>query len=139
MTMVIDASVAAKWFFEEEFTQNALFLISADRDLIAPDVILPEVCNVAWRRVLDDGFSAAQARSIALALPDLLAMTIPSDELIGSALDLALELQHPVYDCMYLALSQARQVGLVTADRKLLRRLAECRWPGEAFHLSEVL
>jgi predicted nucleic acid-binding protein len=42
-----------------------------------------------------------------------------SRELLDLALDLSWEWQHPVYDCIYVALAIRRGVPLVTADRRL--------------------
>jgi len=37
---------------------------------------------------------------------------------------LALELDHPVYDCFYLALAELERNSMVTADQRLLARLS---------------
>jgi predicted nucleic acid-binding protein len=37
-------------------------------------------------------------------------------------------LRHPVYDCFYLALAEREDATLVTADRRLIGRLAGSRW-----------
>ncbi len=44
----------------------------------------------------------------------------PTEQLAAEALALALDLDHPVYDCVYLALAIARDLPLVTADRRLI-------------------
>jgi predicted nucleic acid-binding protein len=48
--------------------------------------------------------------------------------LAGRALEIAAELRHPAYDCFYLALAQERRAQLVTADRRLISRLAGTPW-----------
>ena len=53
-----------------------------------------------------------------VALPDVVILR-PSSELIVPATAIALALDHPVYDCLYLACAEAEGVPLVTADRKL--------------------
>jgi predicted nucleic acid-binding protein len=47
----------------------------------------------------------------------------PTASLAPRALELALNLDHPVYDCFYLALAEAETAQMVTADRHLERRL----------------
>jgi predicted nucleic acid-binding protein len=37
---------------------------------------------------------------------------------------IALDLDHPVYDCFYLALAEIEQNAMVTADQRLLTRLS---------------
>ena len=44
--------------------------------------------------------------------------------LVPRAMDLARRLDHPVYDCVYLALAEREHAALVTADQRLLRRLS---------------
>ena len=47
----------------------------------------------------------------------------PLRPLASSAAALARALDHPVYDCFYLALAEAENVPLVTADRRLMAAL----------------
>jgi predicted nucleic acid-binding protein len=46
------------------------------------------------------------------------------DALERRALELAIALDHPVYDCLYLALAERMGVGMVSADRRFLRAMA---------------
>jgi len=48
--------------------------------------------------------------------------------LSARAFALAHELDHPVYDCVYLALAEVEDARLVTADRRLLARLRGSAW-----------
>jgi predicted nucleic acid-binding protein len=47
MILVVDASVACKWFVEEDGSQAAEALLDSGSTLLAPDLLVPEVCNVA--------------------------------------------------------------------------------------------
>ena len=50
MSLVVDASVAFKWFLSEEpHASRALTVLEAGTPLIAPDFLIAEVCNAAWR------------------------------------------------------------------------------------------
>jgi len=51
VTLVIDASVACKWFIAEPQSDSAEALLAGGEVLIAPDLIVPEVCNVAWLKL----------------------------------------------------------------------------------------
>ena len=46
MTLVVDASVACKWFIAEAASDAAEALVAGGQMLLAPDLIVPEVCNV---------------------------------------------------------------------------------------------
>jgi predicted nucleic acid-binding protein len=42
-------------------------------------------------------------------------------------MDLARRLNHPIYDCVYLALAERERARFVTADQRLLRRAVSLR------------
>lgn len=138
MSWVVDASVAAKWFFEEEWTENARALIRSGRELVAPDLILLEVANVGWKRAVRGAVPAEQVVALAGALPQVLSLLIPSGEVLGRATELALLLQHPIYDCAYLAVAELQKAPLVTADRRLLATTSRASWKGTMVHLNEI-
>jgi predicted nucleic acid-binding protein len=45
MILVIDASVALKWFVDEPRRDQTRDVLGSDFDLVAPDLILVEVAN----------------------------------------------------------------------------------------------
>jgi len=45
---------------------------------------------------------------------------VPVEDLRNRALELAIELDHPIYDCFYLALAERERCPLVTADKRLV-------------------
>jgi predicted nucleic acid-binding protein len=51
---------------------------------------------------------------------------------------LARELDHPVYDCFYLALAEREDVPLVTGDGRLVGKVARTRWGGLVRRLGPV-
>jgi hypothetical protein len=68
MTLVVDASIATKWFVEEAGREQALQILDwANRH--APDLIVAEVANVVWTKALRGQVTDAQARAICGAQP----------------------------------------------------------------------
>ena len=51
MIMIVDASVAAKWYLPEEDSDKALALLGMPLQLFAPSLIKLEVCAAITRRV----------------------------------------------------------------------------------------
>jgi predicted nucleic acid-binding protein len=51
------------------------------------------------------------------------------EALLEPAARLAVDLDHPAHDCMYLALAHATGRKFVTADERLLRKLRQARRP----------
>jgi predicted nucleic acid-binding protein len=123
MTLVVDASVALKWFVSEPGSDAAVRVLDSGEPLIAPDLVLAEVCNAAWkslrRRQLDD----AQFDEVATDMPEAFQRLVTLDRLVRPAAALARTLDHPIYDCFYLALAEAEDVPMVTADRRLVTAL----------------
>ncbi|MGN6573805.1 MAG: type II toxin-antitoxin system VapC family toxin [Pseudolabrys sp.] len=118
MTLVVDASVAVKWVLSEPGSPNARSL-QAEGGLIAPSLIAAEVGNALWKAVRRDGFARQDAldaiRTILLAFDAL----IPIEDLRLRALELSLDLGHPIYDCFYLALAERERAPLVCVDGSL--------------------
>jgi predicted nucleic acid-binding protein len=137
VNLVVDASVALKWFLvEEPNTQQALALIEGGSTLIAPDLLIAEVSNAAWRSARLGRLSDAQVTEIAASLPHFFDALVSSTDLAPRAVAIASQLDHPLYDGLYLALAEAEQTSLVTADLHLLGKLKGTSWERWACNLS---
>ncbi len=128
MIVVVDASVAVKWFIQEPDRPAARRLLEPDSRLVAPDLIVAEVASAVWKRVVAGEGDPRQAPLMAASLPRFFARLLPLAPLAARALEIASALRHPVYDCFYLALAEREEATLVTADRRLIGRLAGSRW-----------
>ena len=136
MKAVVDASVAVKWLFTEDGTVEARQLLAHRIALHAPDFILTEAANVIWKKARRREITDAQPYFEELArLGDLVALS-PSADLLAHAAAIAIEIDHPVYDCLYLACAEVEEAPLVTADRRLCDAARD--WPGaEVWHISD--
>lgn len=122
MTLVIDASVAVKWVLPEDGAERAAALRGQPDELIAPTLIAAEIGSTMRKQVAANQLAVAEARSAAEIATGLLNRLVPIPELAGRALELAIELRHPIYDCFYLALAEREDVALVTADEELIAK-----------------
>jgi predicted nucleic acid-binding protein len=50
---------------------------------------------------------------------------LPMRSLLEAATRIAVALDHPVYDCVYLAAAEAEGISMVTADERLLRKVRQ--------------
>ncbi|TKW65447.1 MAG: type II toxin-antitoxin system VapC family toxin [Paracoccus denitrificans] len=121
---VVDASTALKWVLQEEGSVAAVTLLDG-RPLYAPPLIYIEVANALWsavrrQRLLPE--EAADALDLITRAP--LRQAGEDASLAARALQLSLLLDHPVYDCSYLALAIRHKVPVVTADRRFVRAAA---------------
>ena len=122
--MIVDASVVVKWFVLEEQHDEARSLLAADEPLLAPDLLAIEVANVLWAKVRRRELEPAQAeRAIAAVGGRGEPQLRPSTPLLSPAFDLAVTLEQPVYDCLYVALARATDDRLWTADARLARAI----------------
>jgi predicted nucleic acid-binding protein len=123
MTIVVDASVAAKWLFREAQADRARMLLEESRagrlSLLAPELLLAEVGNALWKRVYRERLRADEVKVHYARFTRLCPRLIRISGLTEAALHLALEHRHPVYDCLYVALALEASCDLVTADEKL--------------------
>ncbi len=120
MNITLDASVAIKLYVLEDMHDTAHRLVAGAGALFAPDFLLVEVCNIAWKKVRRQEIGAVQAREI-LALLRRRLNFIATPELVEPALEIALTLGHPVYDCLYIACAEMTDSVVVTADERLVR------------------
>ena len=131
---MIDASVAVKWFAPEPLHESARELLQSSDQRVAPDWLLIEVANVLWKQQRRGNVKSAEAARILTLLPQLLTLHAGRD-LVAAASDIAIALDHPVYDCLYLALADKVGGQLVTADRELATRASaagyDCRFLGD--------
>lgn len=125
---VIDASVACKWLVEEEGSAEAVRLLETGEGLTAPDLVIPEVASVLWKKLLAGQITSPQAKAAVEELPGLFDELVPGVRLAPRSLAIAESLRHPVYDCFYLALAELRNFRLITADTEFVRRLRGTRW-----------
>ena len=118
--MIIDASVAFKLIVEEPDSEAAIAWVGR-AELSGPTLIHSEVGNALWKRVRKGELT--EDPEMAERLSDLgdYIRTIDETPLLPRALQLAIELGHAVYDCVYLALAEAEDESLLTADRRLIR------------------
>ncbi|HMB53400.1 MAG TPA: type II toxin-antitoxin system VapC family toxin [Thermoanaerobaculia bacterium] len=132
MKTVVDASVAVKWFLPDDEAEadadRALALLAALRDgrieIVQPPHWLAEVAAVAARlrpEIAHHVFRLLDAMELPVA---------DEPEVYETAIDLAVDHQHHLFDTLYHATAVVRQAELVTADDRYHRKVG---------HLPEVV
>ncbi len=128
---VVDASVAAKWYFPEKWRKEARNYVSPTVYLLAPDFLQIEFANILFKKEKHREIDATQAHTF---LQHFLSKTTieyySTNELIIRAHHLAREIGHPVYDCLYLALAEQAVSIVVTADKKFHDRVKSSQYAG---------
>ena len=124
--LVIDASVAAGWFVPDPGAEGQPTV--PDEPLIAPDLIVAELSNTFWKIARGGGLKPDQVGRMVAAIPEYFMRLEPAANIAARAIQLAFELDHPAYDCFYLSLAEREGATVVTADKRLLRRLSGTRY-----------
>jgi predicted nucleic acid-binding protein len=130
-TVVVDASVAAKWFLPppgETLTTEAEELlqsyVAGELRLLVPDLFWAELANIFWKAVRQGRWTRAAAETAILMLLDRTIPTTPVLALLEDAFAIALTFDRSVYDCLYVSLAIVSKCELVTADERLANALA---------------
>ena len=122
--IILDASVAVKWYFPESGSDAAIDLLGGSAEaLIAPDLFAVEVNAALVRK---GNMDKSQRDGIRLLIADFaekltrqqVRLTRLSGASIAKAANLALDLGHPLKDCIYLTLAMELDCELVTCDAK---------------------
>jgi predicted nucleic acid-binding protein len=137
MRLVVDASVALKWFVEEAGSDLAEH-VAMQHELIAPELIVAEVHNALWRIERLGRLGAEDVAEATASFPSYFDRLFALTPLEPLAARIARALDHPVYDCFYVALAEIDGSAMVTADRRFLERLAGSPWAARVVGLEAL-
>jgi predicted nucleic acid-binding protein len=134
--VVTDASVAVKWVVAEEHSAQAAEILRCDA-IHAPAHWLAEATNALWAKVARGDLPPEEVVIRAAALRQAPVRPAPLADLMEPALRLSLGHGVTVYDSLYIVLAQALGAVFVTADLRLIRKVAPglstglVRWVGD--------
>ena len=136
MTIIIDASIAFKCLVEEPDSRSALLLLQ-QQDCLTPDFLLVEVRNAILTRVRSKRLSPSTALALQQDLSELTISIVPTTRILPRAFAIALELGHPIYDCLYLAAAVTLDLQLVTGDQRFLSAVRRSKYVERGVSLAE--
>ena len=125
MKLTVDASVVVKWYVSETHSEQARALLGHRLRRFAPDFVLVELANIFWRKARLGEIGVPQPYFRELTRVREAVVLRPSAELIERAAEVAAQIDHPVYDCLYIACAEATGSTLITADRRLAGIVAD--------------
>ena len=140
---IVDASVVAKWFLAESDSARARSLIHKDHYLRAPDLLLPELVNVFWKRVQRQEMRSEEVET-ALDIfldhhADVTVRLLPSRIAAKQAWHIAHTEHRSVHDSLYLALAMQSRCRFVTADQRLVRSIKSPILRRHILSLSDIV
>ena len=135
--IVVDANVAVKWVIEQAHFEQARSIVEQGDDLLVPGMFVAEVTSTLWQYARARQIDKEQATRGVASILSLISYVERDVHLADDALSIGLELNYAPYDCFYLVLAMRRSAPLVTADKKLINRLATTRYKSHVIHLSD--
>lgn len=137
LAVVVDASVAIKWFVAEADSDVADRLLEQRTELHAPILLMGEFANGLWKNFRKGLIDNAQAEAALGSLRRTISNWHPIEPVLRQALALSLRLDHPVYDFLYVALAARNGLQCVTADLRFLRKIEATEHAARVIRLSD--
>jgi predicted nucleic acid-binding protein len=117
--MIIDTNVVVSILMEPTAAKDEFVL---KHKLIAPQLLKMELINVLRKYHFFNSIPMAKAINYYENGLDLFASFVDNEPLLASATELSFKLNHPIYDCLYLALAIQLEQPFVSIDKKLLQK-----------------
>ncbi len=122
--VVVDTSIAVKWYLPEKGSEEAARLRTAwetaGSPILMPELVRAEFANAIWSH---KQLRPEEKKEIVSSFLDMPFEILPvGTELVEKALELAIERDATVYDCIYLALAIFSSSRLVTADAQFAKK-----------------
>lgn len=142
-TLVLDTSVAVKFYVREGSHEEALAVLAAAEsgavELIAPGTLQPEFFNALWWKHRRGELSREEVREgwERLLADEPVSLYAP-DDLIPRAAEIVFDAGVIVYDALFLALAEHAGSVVITADGKLLKTLKDTVYSDLAQPLTDI-
>ncbi len=136
--LVLDASIIAKWYNKEEYSDKAIEIrekyIDGLLDIKEPALILYEVSNAIYK---NDQLNIEDAMKAVESLMRLIEATIeiPSNEDAKEMMKIARSLKISFYDSSYIQIAKKYNAKLITADDEMYRKAKKLI---EITHIKDV-
>jgi predicted nucleic acid-binding protein len=102
LACVLDATAAVRLILADPAAADLAERVVGAALVLAPELMLSELANTLWKLQRADRLD-----------------NLDPQELLAEARALACHLNHPVYDCLYLALARREAASLISSDRRL--------------------
>lgn len=135
--IVADTSVIIKTVVHETHSETARQL--RDEGFAAPSLWVAEAGNALWRKQQVKAISKAEAIALFEMLLAAPIKTLPYEMDAYDALDIAVALGHPIYDCFFLAAAIREDTYVVTDDARFAAAVRRHgKWASHLRMLAEL-
>ncbi len=123
MRYVVDASVVIKWYIPEIWEKEATRLLRGRHEIHVPELALPEIGNIVWKKARRAEITNAEAAKIIAAVARKRWAIHSHKGIFRSAFAGAEATGQTVYDWTYLALAISLSCEFVTGDHKFYKAI----------------
>jgi predicted nucleic acid-binding protein len=119
MILILDVSASIEILLKRKNANSLKEKIALADTVIAPDIFVAEITNVAWKYYKIGNYSHEESVSMAedgLALVD---QFISTKELWKESLRESINNNHPIYDALYAVCARRNDGILLTVDKRL--------------------
>ena len=117
--IVLDTNIVVSGYLELDID---LSLLTNDEIVLAPDIFELELLNVLRKYHYLKLVDIHIINQLHQSGMDLIDEIIPVSDIMGFIKQISFTLNHPVYDCAYLALAKIRNAKFISFDKKLLSK-----------------
>lgn len=124
--MIVDTMVFAYALLhvEEKYEQAIAVLESTDQ-IVVPDSLFAELGNVVWQWTKFHQLSLQTGLEVMQDAEALVDLTINSALIRDTALELAVKVDHPFYDTLFISAAIQINSKVITFDRKLANKFPD--------------
>jgi len=119
LACVLDASAAVRLILADPAAADLAERVGGAALVLAPELMLTELANTLWKLRRADRLNDLDPQELLAEARELVDRLEPDRHLQAEALALACHLNHPLYDCLYLALARREAASLISSDRRL--------------------
>ena len=120
---VVDASVGIKWFLPEIHSEAASRWPRLNASFHVPAFFSLELSNVLSKRIRRNELTPEEGEAMLKELHRLPLQKHANERLVKPAFALTVQTKQSLYDCLYVALAEAIDGQVMTADKKFYSSL----------------
>jgi predicted nucleic acid-binding protein len=117
---------------------NAVRLLNEGNELHAPDLLLPELGNILWKKSRRNELTEKEVKSILSTFARVPIRIHASREILEAAVEISLKTARTVYDSLYPALAIGLSCSLITADDRLFKALQSSPFATSIQHVKKL-
>ncbi len=127
MIIILDTSAAIDILLGKGNFENYQNIIEKADTVIAPEIYISEITNVAWKYNKLADFTHEESLNLAEDGINLIDQFVAVKDLWKESLREAINNDHPVYDCLYVVCARRNDGILLSRDKKLKKICEELR------------